>query len=64
MLVNFYGENFNQDTNWFRKNLYNSIGLWNKQAYFNFYEKDNDNDLRQFLKTLKQSKNNLKKLKT
>ncbi|MDC0489036.1 CotH kinase family protein, partial [Pelagibacteraceae bacterium] len=65
MPVNFYkGENYNQEAKiGLGNNLYNNIGLWSKEAYFNFYEKSYKDDLRKFLQILKQSKNNPKKFK-
>ena len=65
MPVNFYkGENYNQEAKvglW--NNLYNNTGLWSKEAYFNFYDKEYNSDLLNFLTILKQSKNNPEKLK-
>ena len=65
MPVNFYkGENYNQEIKiGLGSNLYNNTGLWSKQAYFNFYEKKNKQDLKNFLQILKQSNNSLKKFK-
>ena len=69
MPVNFYkGENYNQEIKiGLGKNLYTNTGLWSKQAYFNFYKKENKEDLKNFLQILKQSninENQFKKLKT
>lgn len=66
MPVNFYkGENYNQETKiGSGYNLYSNTGLWSKEAYFNFYDKAYNSDLNFFLRILKQSKNNLNKLKT
>ena len=63
MPVNFYkGENYNQEIKiGLGNNLYSNIGLWSKEAYFNFYEKEYNSDLKNFLKILKQSKNDSKK---
>ena len=63
MPVNFYkGENYNQEIKiGLGKNLYSNSGLWSKEAYFNFYEKEYNSDLKNFLRTLKQSKNDYKK---
>ena len=65
MPVNFYkGENYNQEKKLgLGNNLYSNVGLWSKEAYFNFYEKRNNKDLKNFLRILKQSKNNQKKFK-
>ena len=65
MPVNFYkGENYNQERKiGLANNLYNNIGLWSKEAYFNFYDKSYKEDLRKFLQILKQSKNDPKKFK-
>ena len=65
MPVNFYkGENYNQETKiGSGYNLYSNTGLWSKEAYFNFYDKAYNSDLNFFLRILKQSKNNLNKLK-
>ena len=65
MPVNFYkGENYNQEIKLgLGNNLYSNVGLWSKEAYFNFYEKRNNQDLKNFLRILKQSKNNQKKFK-
>ncbi len=65
MPVNFYkGENFNQETKIaLPKYLYNNSGLWSKEAYFNFYEKENKDDLKKFLEILSNSKNNSEKFK-
>ena len=59
MPVNFYkGENYNQESKLgIGENLYNNSGLWSKDAYFNFKERNNKNDLKEFLTVLKQSKN-------
>jgi hypothetical protein len=69
MPVNFYkGENYNQEIKiGLGNNLYSNSGLWSKEAYFNFYEKEYNSDLKIFLRTLKQSKNDynkFEKLKT
>jgi hypothetical protein len=66
MPVNFYkGENYNQEIKiGLGNNLYSNIGLWTKESYFNFYNKEFNSDLKLFLKTLKQSKNSPKKFKT
>jgi len=69
MPVNFYkGENYNQEIKiGLGNNLYSNSGLWSKEAYFNFYEKEYNSDLKFFLRTLKQSKNDynkFEKLKT
>ena len=63
MPVNFYkGENYNQEIKiGLGNNLYSNIGLWSKEAYFNFYEKEYNSDLKNFLRILKQSKNDSKK---
>ena len=37
--------------------------MWSKEAYFNFYDKEYNSDLLNFLTILKQSKNNPEKLK-
>lgn len=65
MPVNFYkGENYNQETKiGLPKYLFTNSGLWSKEAYFNFYEKENKNDLKKFLETLISSKNDVKKFK-
>ena len=65
MPVNFYkGENYNQEAKvGLGNNLYNNTGLWSKEAYFNFYDKEYNSDLLNFLTILKQSKNNPEKLK-
>ena len=65
MPVNFYkGENYNQEVKiGLGNNLYNNTGLWSKEAYFNFYDKEYNSDLLNFLTILKQSKNNPEKLK-
>ena len=64
MPVNFYkGENYNQETKiGLPRHLFTNPGLWSKEAYFNFYEKENKNDLKKFLKILSHSKNDSKKL--
>ena len=69
MPVNFYkGENYNQEIKLgLGNNLYSNVGLWSKEAYFNFYEEKYNQDLKNFLRILKQSKNNqikFKQLKT
>ena len=63
MPVNFYkGENFNQETKiGLPRYLFSNSGLWSKEANFNFYEKENKNDLKKFLKILNNSKNDPKK---
>ena len=50
MPVNFYkGENYNQEIKiGLGKNLYSNSGLWSKEAYFNFYEKEYNSDLKNF----------------
>ena len=60
MPVNFYkGENYNQETKiGLGNNLYTNSGLWSKESYLNFYDKENNDDLRNFLKVLNSSKSN------
>ena len=50
MPVNFYkGGNYNQEIKiGLGNNLYSNIGLWSKEAYFNFYEKEYNSDLKIF----------------
>ena len=59
MPVNFYkGENYNQEIKiGLGDNLYSNPGLWSKQAYFNFYDKQSKHDLKNFLQILKESNN-------
>ena len=66
MPVNFYkGENYNQETRiGVGENLYNNSGLWSKDAYFNFNERDDNKDLTNFLISLKKSKNDPESLKS
>ena len=58
MPVNFYkGEIYNQDTKLgLTDNLYANSGLWSKEAYLNFNEKDNKKDLQIFLQAFLQAK--------
>ena len=65
MPVNFYkGENYNQETKiGVGENLYNNSGLWSKDAYFNFNDRNDKNDLQNFLISLKKSKNDPENLK-
>ena len=58
MPVNFYkGEIYNQDTKLgLTDNLYANSGLWSKEAYLNFNEKDNKEDLQIFLQAFLQAK--------
>ena len=66
MPVNFYkGENYNQETKiGLDSNLYNNSGLWSKEAYFNFKDKDNNDDLKRFLNLLKKAKSDPESLKS
>lgn len=65
MPVNFYkGENYNQEAKvGLNVNLFNNSGLWSKEAYFNFYTKEYKADLKKFLRSLKEAKNNLNDFK-
>jgi len=66
MPVNFYkGENYNQETKiGLDDNLYNNSGLWSKEAYFNFKDRNNKDDLKRFLNLFKKAKSDPKSLKS